>query len=91
MKQLIGALVEQSDPDHLSHVNPGGFPLSQSAVDNGEKTYIRSLRKKNQTTWNVDTFQRVSLYTRRMPNQHPLREFWLIKQALCAGINNSVA
>lgn len=26
-----------------------------------------------------------------MPNQDPLREFWLIKQALCAGINNAVA
>lgn len=53
---------------------------------------IHSLKKKkNQTTWNVDTFQRVSLYTHRMPNQLPLREFWLIKQALCAGINNAVA
>lgn len=41
--------------------------------------------------WNVDTFRGASLYTPCMPNQHPLREFWLIKQALCACINNARA
>lgn len=54
-------------------------------------TYQSKEKKKTLILWNVDTLRRASLYTHRMPNQHPLREFWLIKQALCAGINNAEA
>lgn len=56
-----------------------------------EKKKIIYIVKKNKTPWNVDELRRVSLYTHRKRNHHPLREFWLIKQALCAGINNAEA